>query len=114
MFNGSFMYLLPVGRGRHFLNRGGWGNAILGGWELTSMFTARNGTPFTPYMGTANLSGALSGTWRPNRIASGTVASPTINEWFDPAAFVEPRPILSGTREETFCTGRRLMTWISP
>ncbi len=49
-FNGSFMYLLPVGRGRHFLNRGGWGNAIWGGWELTSMFTARNGTPFTPYI----------------------------------------------------------------
>ena len=95
-FNGSFMYLLPVGRGRHFLNRGGLGNAIWGGWELTSMFTARNGTPFTPYMGTANLSGALSGTWRPNRIGSGTVVNPTINGWFNPAAFVQPAPYTFG------------------
>ena len=96
VLNGDFIYRLPVGHGRHFLNRGGMVDAILGGWELTSMFTARDGTPFTPYMGTANLSGALSGTWRPNRIASGKVAQPTINEWFDPTAFVQPAPYTFG------------------
>ena len=96
VLNGNFIYRLPVGRGRHFLNRGGWGDAVLGGWELTSVFTARNGTPFTPYMGTDNLSGALSGTWRPNRIGSGKLANPTINGWFDTSAFVEPNPYTFG------------------
>ena len=95
VFNGEFIYRFPVGRGQHFLNRGGIPDAILGGWELTSMFTARNGTPFTPLMGVGN-DGALSGNWRPNRIASGKVAQPTINEWFDPSAFVEPTPYTFG------------------
>jgi hypothetical protein len=96
MLNGEFIYRLPVGQGRRFLNRSGWGNAILGGWEVSSMFTARDGYPFTPYMGTANLSGALSGTWRPNRVATGTAPNPNINEWFNPAAFVEPAPYTFG------------------
>jgi hypothetical protein len=90
------MYRFPVGRGQRFLNQGGIADAILGGWELTSVFTARTGTPFTPVMGTADLSGALSGGWRPNRIASGNVANPTINEWFNPAAFVSPAPYTFG------------------
>jgi hypothetical protein len=103
--NGEFIYQFPVGRGRHFLNRGGWSDYVLGGWELSSMFTARNGTPFTPYMGTANLSGALSGTWRPNRIASGKVAHPTINEWFDPTAFVQPDPYTFGNSGRDILSG---------
>jgi hypothetical protein len=90
VLNGEFIYRLPVGRGHYFLNRGGWSDSILGGWELTSIFTARNGTPFTPYMGTENLSGGITGTWRPNRIASGKLARPTTTEWFDTTAFVEP------------------------
>jgi hypothetical protein len=32
----------------------------------------------------------LSGSWRPNRIASGKLAHPNINEWFDTSAFVGP------------------------
>jgi hypothetical protein len=96
VFNGSAMYRFPVGRGQRFLNQGGIADAILGGWELTSVFTGRTGTPFTPVMGTADLSGALSGGWRPNRIASGNVANPTINEWFNPAAFVSPAPYTFG------------------
>jgi hypothetical protein len=53
------------------------------------MFQLHTGVPFTPVMGTANLSGSLAGTWRPNRIAKGTVEHPG-NEWYDPSAFVEP------------------------
>lgn len=41
-------------------------------------------------MGTANSSGSLQNDWYPNRIATGTVYSPSIGEWFNPAAFVEP------------------------
>jgi len=96
VLNGNFIYRLPVGRGRHFLNRSGLSDAVLGGWELSSVFTARNGNPFTPYMGTDNLSGSLSGTWRPNRIGNGKLANPNINGWFDTSAFVEPNPYTFG------------------
>jgi hypothetical protein len=95
VLNGDFIYRLPVGRGRHFLNSGGWSDTVLGGWELTSVFTARNGNPFTPLMGTSD-SGEFSGSWRPNRIASGKLAHPNINEWFDTSAFVQPAPYAFG------------------
>ena len=42
----SGLYRLPVGRGQKFLgNIGRIGNAILGGWQLNSIFNAWTGTP---------------------------------------------------------------------
>jgi len=91
-FNGAVVYEIPVGAGRAFLNRGGVLNAIVGGWEVSSLFQFHSGLPFTPYMNSTGGSGALAGSWRPNRIGKGTVAHPTISEWFDPTAFVVPDP----------------------
>jgi hypothetical protein len=91
MFNGNFVYELPLGRGKRFLNGGSrLLNGVIGGWEVASMFQLHGGLPFTPVIGTANLSGALDGTWRPNRIGNGALSHPTIAEWFDPSAFVQP------------------------
>jgi hypothetical protein len=96
VFNGDFIYELPVGQGKHFLNRGGAWNEILGGWEATSIWQIHSGTPFTPVMGTANLSGSLAGTWYPNRLGTGTIGNPTINQWFNSAAFAQPAPYTFG------------------
>ena len=97
--------LLPVGKGRLLLNRGGPINAILGGWQLSSFFAMQSGTPFTPEMGGANNSGALSGAWRPNRIGSGRLAHRTINEWFNIADFVQPAPYTFGNSGRNFLYG---------
>jgi hypothetical protein len=86
------VYEIPAGAGRAFLNRGGVLNAIVGGWEISSLFQIHSGLPFTPSMNSTGGSGALAGSWRPNRIGKGTVAHPTISEWFDPTAFVAPDP----------------------
>jgi len=91
-FNGAVVYEIPVGAGRAFLNRGGVLNAFLGGWEVSSLFQVHSGLPFTPFVAGANNSGSLAGSWRPNRIGTGTVADRTINQWFDPTAFVVPAP----------------------
>ena len=91
-FNGAVVYEIPVGAGRAFLNRGGVLNAIVGGWEVSSLFQIHSGLPFTPSMNSTGGSGALAGSWRPNRIGKGTVGHPTISEWFDPTAFVAPDP----------------------
>jgi hypothetical protein len=96
LFNGSIVYQLPVGRGKALLNRGGIADAILGGWQLSTTFSLHGGMPFTPLMGTVNLDGTLAGNWRPNRIGSGTVSNPTIQQWFDPSAFVQPAPYTFG------------------
>jgi len=89
-WNGDVVYELPVGQGRRWLNRGGALNAILGGWVGSGLWQVHSGEPFTPYIGGANLDGSLAGTWFPNRIGSGKLANPTLQEWFNPAAFTTP------------------------
>jgi hypothetical protein len=62
---------------------------------------------FTPYVGTTNNSGSLAGSWRPNRLAKGTVANPTINEWFDPSAFEVPAANTFGNSGRNILYGPR-------
>jgi hypothetical protein len=88
-FNGGFVYNLPFGASRRYLGMKGVPDYIVGGWQLSSIFQLHSGIPFTPVMST-NLSGALSGSWFPDRVGNGTASNPTINMWFDPAAFVQP------------------------
>ena len=96
LLGGSAVWSLPVGKGKQFVNRGGILDGIIGGWKLSSMWQYHTGLPFTPTIGTSNLSGALSGTWLPNRLASGTLANPTIAKWFNVSAFAVPAPYTFG------------------
>jgi hypothetical protein len=41
----SFVYELPFGCGRGLLNRGGVVDAVLGGWQVSSILTFADGTP---------------------------------------------------------------------
>lgn len=48
LINANFIYELPFGRGRMFGSGvPGWANQIIGGWEVTGIFTARSGLPFS-------------------------------------------------------------------
>jgi hypothetical protein len=42
------LYQLPVGQGRAFLSTGGWKNAVLGGWEMTTVTVLETGPWLTP------------------------------------------------------------------
>jgi len=88
-FNGDLIYDLPVGQGKMFLNQGGVVNTVLGGWRLSGLWQLHTGVPFTPVLQN-NLTGSLAGTWFPNRIGSGKLSHPTLAEWFDTSAFVQP------------------------
>ena len=44
---------LPFGKGKMFLDKGGFVNAIFGGWRLSGIFTLQSGQPFSPYLLTA-------------------------------------------------------------
>lgn len=96
LFNGSVVYDLPVGKGRRFVDRGGLADAIIGGWQISSTFQFHTGLPFTAVMGTADLSGALAGSWRPDRIGSGSLANPSVQEWFNTADFQQAAPFSFG------------------
>src|SRR4051812_1396971 len=40
---GAGTYELPFGRGRHFLNQGGWGGALAGGWQISGTWEFQPG-----------------------------------------------------------------------
>jgi Carboxypeptidase regulatory-like domain/TonB dependent receptor len=47
LLSASAIIDLPFGKGQRFLNHGGPANAILGGWQLNLIESARSGFPFT-------------------------------------------------------------------
>jgi len=60
-------------------------NFLIRGWQLAGSGTAYSGAPFTPQV--SGPSNDLAQATRPDRIATGTVANPSANLWFNVAAF---------------------------
>jgi Carboxypeptidase regulatory-like domain/TonB-dependent Receptor Plug Domain len=84
----SYVYELPFGQGRHWLqNAGGAVQGLVGGWQLSGITTMTTGRPFTVTLQTGVNNGAPS--W-PNRIGSGELENPTVDLWFNTADFVAP------------------------
>jgi hypothetical protein len=63
VFNANFIYQLPFGRGRQFDISNSFVNAVLGGWEVTSILQLQSGAPFSimSSRGTLNRDGRASG-----------------------------------------------------
>ncbi|MGA2147322.1 MAG: TonB-dependent receptor [Bryobacteraceae bacterium] len=92
----SFNYDLPFGKGKHWLNRGGPADWVLGGWQLGGILTLQSGPYFTPTlsvdlanMGTTNFPNLLT---NPN-LPSG---QRSIHDWFNLAAFALPQQYVFG------------------
>jgi hypothetical protein len=104
--SGDFVWQVPVGIGKRYLsNARGVTDAFLGGWQASSIFQAESGVPFTATVAGANLSGALAGTWLPNRIGNGNLSNPTIADWFDTSAFVPAAPYTFGNEGRNVLRG---------
>ena len=88
-FKGYVVYDVPLGRGHNYLSSG-IGDAILGGWQASSVFIAQSGVPFTVIMASATNSGALDGFWYPNLVGNPSVANQNINNWFNQLAYATP------------------------
>ena len=93
----SYIWELPVGRGKPRLNGGGLAAGILGNWELAGITTFQSGRPFTVYYGSsANFSGTNNGANggrgrdRPNQTGNPRPADPDPSLWFNPQAFAPP------------------------
>ncbi|MBI1791885.1 MAG: TonB-dependent receptor [Acidobacteria bacterium] len=83
----SYVYDLPFGAGRKFLNHKGVVDYVLGGWRLTGITTLSTGRPYNVGLNTGVNNGAPS--W-PNRIGRGTLSNADPYKWFDDSAFVAP------------------------
>jgi len=87
---------LPVGRGKRFLgDTSGATQALLGGWQMQAILILRSGRPFTPTISADRANTGVGGQ-RPNRLGSGQVDNPTVEKWFDPAAFALPAQFTYG------------------
>lgn len=51
----SWLWELPIGKDRRWMNAGGAANAILGGWQLGGILTLQDGFPFTVTCGPGNI-----------------------------------------------------------
>ena len=89
----SYVYELPVGRGRRWLTNANRAlDAIAGGWQLNGIWTAQTGLPFTIQSPT-DTSNTGTGNIRPNSTGiPGNLPSGqrSISNWLNPAAFVLP------------------------
>ncbi len=89
----SVIYNLPFGAGRTFVNRGGFVDELIGGWQLGSIYTLQSGLPGYPTPGN-DQSNTANGNGRDRLNATGqsvNLADPTTNQWFNTAAFaLEP------------------------
>jgi hypothetical protein len=106
-FNGN--YQLPFGSGRRYLNHNGLLNEVAGGWSATLVFQAQTGNPFSLYSDISTANGldnappiaktdpfAGGGTPATNSGLPADYTCPTKvrtpTQWYNPCAFVNPRP----------------------
>ena len=80
----SYIWELPAGNGKRFLNHGGWSNQVLGGWQMSGIVAEQSGFPFT--VRSLDFSNTFSTNPRPDRTCSG-VGKKTISSWFDTSCF---------------------------
>jgi hypothetical protein len=105
----SYVYQLPFGRGRPIgagWNR--WTDAALGGWQISGISSYESGYPFTPSV-TSTLDNGNSN--QPNRICSGTLANPSITEWYNWRCFVSPPTDVFGNSGFYVLRGPGFVDW---
>ncbi len=108
-FVSSILYDLPLGRGKSFLNGGGFLNRVVGGWQINSIFTAQSGRPLYVYAGWDAAGQVIGGNW--DRIDTNG-ADPYLpsdqqsaNQWFNLAAFSNVKPGTYGNLGRNILTG---------
>jgi hypothetical protein len=104
----SYLWDLPFGKGRHFLNVRGPADWVLGGWQLNGTLYSQSGLPFSPVLQTSTTNTGTSS--RPNIV--GPVHYPkTLNLWFDPSAFASPAAYTYGNAGRDSLVGPARTNW---
>src|SRR4029434_9315945 len=89
-FVSTFLYELPIGRGRRVGSGIGSGlDLLIGGWDVTGITLFQSGPFLTPSFANGDPSGTgatvrgFTATQRPDRVADGNIDTPTADAYFD-------------------------------
>jgi hypothetical protein len=82
-FTFSFVYELPLRFDHKFVN------AVVGGWQTSGIVTLQTGFPFTVTV-SGDVPNAGTGNTRAKLVGEARLADPTIDQWFNRAAFAQP------------------------
>lgn len=117
-----FTYELPVGRGRKFLNHGGFTDYLLGGWNITWAQTYQTGLPVTFTVGGSpynylpgngvqrpNLAGPLSAVQVQNWTIGDRFDTSIENPIWNIGAFSYPAAFTAGTMGRNMINGPHLV-----
>jgi hypothetical protein len=95
-FTANTVYQLPFGQGRKYLSSPSFARAVFGGWEWSSIFTARTGIPVNVTVDRSASAVPDGNSLSPQRpdLISGVSLIPsggqTVNDWINIAAFAVP------------------------
>jgi hypothetical protein len=105
---GSLVYQLPVGKGKRFLNSNPYLDALVGGWQTSATMVVHSGQPFT-VVTTSNNAAAdnpgSSASQFPDVIGNPRLSHPTIQNWYNVAAFAQPAPGAFGDERRNSLVG---------
>lgn len=121
-FTTNWIYQLPFGKGRTFLSSANRGlNAIVGGWEISGIYSYFSGQFLTPFWTGADPTGtAFSGnasrpivTIRPDHLRDANLdgGSRSLNRWFDASAFGGPPTGRFGNAAKGVIMGPHVNVW---
>ncbi len=98
IFQGTWVYELPIGKGRRWFNNSSLADHVIGGWQVSGTLISASGRPFTVYSGLNTFSNVVQSTANCNdcsRHLGQLVLESGKNFWFDSAArakFSSPVP----------------------
>jgi hypothetical protein len=101
----SYVYDLPVGKGKHFLSGlHGAADKLLSGWGIGGITTFQSGLPLA-LTTASNLTNSLGGGSRPNVLSSNVAVSGSaqsrLGQWFNTAAYAQPASFTFGSESRT-------------
>jgi hypothetical protein len=98
-FSAAGVYQLPFGKGKHWFNRGGAVSAVASGWQVSGLFVAYSGNPFSVSASGASLN-TPGNAQRANQVKSNVQYYSRTGpgqSWFDPLAFAPVTTVAFGT-----------------
>ncbi len=96
----SYVYELPVGKGKSFAPSNKIVDAAIGGWQVAGIMNFKDGFPLAIVNATNNTN-SYGGNQRPNIVADPNLKGNSIYKFFNTAAFAQPAPFTFGNAPRT-------------